>query len=86
MFLLIGTRAVDTVMFMVTFVCGVCGTRANQRIIREQQKVTVFFIPLLSIGTSWLIECDHCGEATRLSRGQADHSLRWASSHGLAVA
>jgi hypothetical protein len=86
MFLLLGMRPVATVAFLVTFVCGHCGTRAAQRIIREQQKLTLFFIPLFSFGTSWFVECDHCGTATGLTREQAQHSLRWAESHGYAVA
>jgi len=86
MFLLFGMRPVAAVVFMVTFVCGHCGTAANQRIVREQQKVTLFFIPLFSLGTSWFVECDHCGMSTPLTAEQARHSLDWASSHGLAVA
>jgi uncharacterized Zn finger protein len=84
--LLIGMRPVAALAFMVTFVCGHCGTRATQRVIKEQQKLTLFFIPLLSLGTSWFVECDHCGIATGLSRQQAEHSLDWARSHGYAVA
>ena len=86
MFLLIGVRPVSVVAFLVTFVCGHCGTRATQRVIREQQKLTLFFIPLFSFGTSWFVECDHCGTATDLTRDQAEHSLRWAQSQGIPVA
>lgn len=86
MFLLIGVRPVSVVAFLVTFVCGHCGTRATQRVIREQQKLSLFFIPLLSLGTSWYVECDHCGIATGLTRQQAEHSLDWARAHGHPVA
>jgi uncharacterized Zn finger protein len=86
MLLLFGMRPVATVMFVVMFVCGHCGHRANQRVVRQQQKVTLFFIPLFSIGTSWFVECEHCGIATGLTREQANHSLEWAASHGHAVA
>ena len=85
MFLLFGMRPVDTLLFVVTFVCGHCGTSASQQIVRTQQKVTLFFIPLFSLGTSWTVQCSHCGMVTGLTRQQAEHSMDWASSHGIAV-
>ena len=86
MFLLFGMRPIDTLLFVVTFVCGHCGTRAEQQIVRTQQKVTLFFIPLFSIGTSWFVECEHCGMTTGLTREQAEHSMQWAAENGRAVA
>ena len=81
MFLLIGMRRFASVLFSVTFVCGRCGTRASQQIVRQQQRVTLFFVPLFSVGTSWAVECTHCGAVTELTRQQADHALRWAATH-----
>lgn len=86
MFLLIGMRPVLTVLFAVTFVCGHCGTAARQRIVREQRKVTLFFIPLLTIGTSWFVECHHCARQTELTRDQAEHGVQWSAAHDRAAA
>jgi hypothetical protein len=86
MFLLFGTRAIPSVAFVVAFMCGHCGTLADQSVVRWQQKVTVFFIPLFSFGTQWSIACSNCGAETPLSKEQAEHSLQWASTHGHAVA
>lgn len=86
MFLLFGTRAVASLLFVVTFVCGHCGVAAPQQIVRERQRVTLFFFPLFSLGTSHLIECTHCGMVTGLSRQQAEHSVQWADAHGIPVA
>jgi hypothetical protein len=86
MFLLFGTRATPSVAFVVAFLCGHCGTLADQSIVRWKQKVTVFFIPLFSFGTQWSIACSNCGMETPLSKDQAEHSLEWASTHGYAVA
>jgi uncharacterized Zn finger protein len=85
MFLLFGMRPIDTLLFVVTFVCGHCGTRADQQIVRTQQKVTLFFIPLISLGTSWNVQCTHCGMVTGLTRQQAEHSMSWAASQGIPV-
>lgn len=85
MFLLFGMRPIDTVLFRVAFVCGHCGMRADQQIVRTQQKVTLFFIPLISLGTSWNVQCSHCGMITGLTRQQAEHSMGWAASQGIPV-
>ena len=85
MFLLFGTRPVDVLLFVVRFVCGHCGVAADQQIVRTQQKVTLFFIPLFSLGTSWTVRCTHCGMVTGLTRRQAEHSVDWAASHGIPV-
>lgn len=86
MFLLFGTRAFASVAFVVTFACGHCGTLASQDVVRQQQKVTLFFIPLFSISTSWFIECSNCGMETGLTTQQAEHSLEWAATHEHAAA
>jgi uncharacterized Zn finger protein len=85
MFLLFGSAPVATVLFVVMFTCGHCGHQADQRVVREQQKVTLFFIPLFSLRTSWFVQCEHCGIATELSREQAEHSMQWAESHRSAL-
>ena len=82
MFLLFGMRPVVTVLLVVVFTCGHCGNQARQRIVRQQEKVTLFFIPLFSMGTSWFVECEHCGIATGLTREQAEHSMEWADARG----
>lgn len=80
MFLLLGTRPVLTLLFTAVFACGQCGTRAEQRIVRQQQRLTLFFVPLFSFSTSWFVECAHCGIATALSRQQAEHGAAWAGA------
>lgn len=80
MFLIFGSRAVGSVLFVLSFVCGHCGVVASQRVMRVQQKVTLFFVPLFSLRTSYFVECSHCGTTTRLTRRQVDHSIQWANT------
>jgi transcription elongation factor Elf1 len=80
MFLILGSRAVNSILFVVSFVCGHCGVAAAQRVMRVQQKVTLFFVPLFSLKTSYFVECGHCGTTTRLSRQQVDHSAQWVNA------
>jgi ribosomal protein L37E len=82
MFLVFGSRAVESVLFVLSFVCAHCGVQASQRVMRVQQKVTLFFVPLFSLRTSYFVECSHCGTATRLTRQQVDHSVEWANARG----
>lgn len=86
MFLLLGMRSAATLLFTVTFVCGQCGVQAPQQVLRLQQKVTAFFIPLFTLRTTWAVECSNCGIATGLTRQQAEHSQRWAGANPHAVA
>jgi len=85
-FLLLGMRDVASLLLTVTFVCGHCGVRAPQQVVRQQRKVTVFFIPLFSAGTSWFVDCSSCGRSTPLTKQQAEHALDWAASHEHAAA
>lgn len=82
MFLIFGSRPVHSILFVVSFVCGHCGVAAAQRVVRVQQKVTLFFVPLFSLKTSYFVECSHCGKTTRLSRQQVEHSAQWVNAQG----
>lgn len=81
MFLLFGTKAVQTVLNVVTFVCGFCGVAADQRVIKSSNRITLFFIPLIPIGSSHYNECSNCGGVTELTAAQAAHSVEWARTH-----
>jgi len=83
MFLLFGTRASQSVINVVSFVCGYCGTLAEQRVIKRSTKFTLFFVPLFPFSTSYLNSCTHCGGTTKLTAAQARHSLEWARTHSV---
>ena len=78
MFLLFGSRVVETVINVVSFVCGYCGVHAEQRVIKRANKLTLFFIPLFSLRSTHLNQCSNCGGITELTAEQARHSLGWA--------
>lgn len=77
MFLLFGTRASETVLTMVVFVCSNCGVSAAQRVFTRKTKVTLFFVPLFTVSTSHWNECSHCGLTTQLTQPQVDNALAW---------
>jgi len=81
-FLLFGTRAAQTLINVVAFVCNVCGVHAEQRVIKRSTKLTLFFIPLITMGSSYVNECTNCGAVTRITGAQARHSLGWSAQRG----
>ena len=81
MFLLLGSRATLAIINVVTFVCRYCGVSAEQRVTRRSTRLTLFFVPLLPLATSYYNQCSNCGGITRLSPAQAKHSLEWARTN-----
>jgi hypothetical protein len=81
MFLIFGNRVSDAIINVVVFVCGYCGVRASQNVIKRSNRFTLFFIPLFSFSTKYVNECSNCGGQTPLSADQARHSLSWSQSH-----
>lgn len=79
MFLLFGARSHHDVINVVSFVCGFCGTLAEQHVVKRSTKLTLFFVPLFSVAKSYTNECTHCGGTTRLTAAQARHSMDWAT-------
>ncbi len=79
MFLIFGTTLRDRVLDTVRFVCTYCGVAAQQRIIESATKLSLFFIPLVTLGRRHAVVCTNCGGATPLTKDQARHGLDWAA-------
>lgn len=59
--------------------CPHCGNRAAQRVDRDKRAFSVFFIPLIPLGSSYSATCTACASTTRIDRGQADRILNGAA-------
>lgn len=79
MLLIFGTRAYESLIVLVSFVCPHCGVDARQRVAKSANKFTLFFIPLFAASTRHFVECQNCGVATTLTKEQANHSVEWAA-------
>lgn len=55
--------------------CPHCGNRAAHRVDRDRRAFSVFFIPLVPLGSSFSATCTACGQRTKIDRGQADRIL-----------
>lgn len=78
MFLIFGTTRRDRVLAVVHFVCTYCGVAAPQQVIERATKISLFFIPLFTVGRRHSVVCTNCGGDTPLSRQQAENGLEWA--------
>jgi hypothetical protein len=81
MFLLFGARTAEALINVVTFVCGYCGIRAEQHVVKRATKFTLFFVPLFTVSSSFANTCTNCGGTTTLTKAQAQHSLEWAATN-----
>ncbi|MBG6056011.1 putative Zn finger protein [Salinibacterium sp. CAN_S4] len=80
MLLIFGTRAYNSVVVIVFFACSHCGVEARQHVMKTRNRVTLFFVPLFSLSTSFFVWCENCGASTALTSQQAAHSVEWAAS------
>lgn len=83
MFLLIGTRTAEAILSILIFVCPYCGVSAEQSVVKRSTKLSAFFIPLFTIGSSHFVECSNCGRTTPLTAAQARHAVDWAEARGV---
>lgn len=80
MLLIFGSRAYQTLLVIVSFVCPHCGVMAQQRVVKTANRFTLFFMPLFTFSTAHYVQCANCGVATDLTREQAAHSIEWAAA------
>jgi hypothetical protein len=79
MFLVFGTTLRERVLVVVRFVCEYCSADASQDVIERATKVSLFFIPLLTISRRYFVVCSNCGGVTSLTKEQATHGVEWAA-------
>jgi hypothetical protein len=58
--IIFGIRSYSTVLGRLTQTCQKCGVNCAQTIVQLKRKFTLFFIPLIPIGTSHVMICTSC--------------------------
>jgi hypothetical protein len=76
-FLIFGFRTKAYPLGWVTRVCQVCGQSGSLLLVREVTKLSVFFIPLISVRTKHVVECQNpmCHSRVEVSRSEARRLL-----------
>jgi hypothetical protein len=69
--IIFGVRRRATRLAVVMLLCPSCQTPAAQVIRRLRRWVTVFFVPLVPLGTNYDLTCTMCGATVSLSPRQA---------------
>ncbi len=77
MLLIFGIRAVLDVMGASTYTCERCGQHAQHDVLRQRKKLSLFFIPVLTLGRArFLDECTACGRVLSISEADAEAAAR----------
>lgn len=71
MFVIAGVRPQRTVLATVTLICGACRHPAAHRLTEEINKFTVFFIPTVTVKTTFQLECVFCGASSPMKQAEA---------------
>lgn len=51
--------------------CRFCGNHAAQRLVQQQNRISFFFIPLIPLGTKYLMTCTACGVTSKIEKSDA---------------
>lgn len=70
MFFLFGLTSRERTLLARTATCHFCGQYVPQRVIQRRTKLTVFFIPLLTLRRKRLMVCSNCRAVSKISAGQ----------------
>ena len=80
MFILFGFRRKAQRLAVVLSLCASCHTPAAQAVTRIRNFFTLFFIPVLPLGSNYRTTCTLCGATFRINKEQADHLVASAQA------
>lgn len=84
MFLIFGVKHLKRRLVTTFALCGRCGTPAAQVLTRLGTWFSLFFVPVIPLGTKYVLTCTFCGESTKLEKLQATQMV--AAAQGAAAA
>jgi hypothetical protein len=77
-FFIFGIRRKATRLATVFAVCALCHTPAAQAVTRVRTFFTLFFVPLIPLGSSYRTTCTFCGRSVKITREAADQLVAGA--------
>lgn len=75
MFFILGTRPQTRELRTLTMVCWKCSQASAHRLTQVKNQFTLFFIPLLPLSTTRILQCLLCGADQRLTPEQVEDIL-----------
>jgi hypothetical protein len=80
MFLIFGIKRMVRRLGTVFAMCGQCHSPAAQVIVRRSTWFSLFFIPVVPLGSKYVSTCTLCGASTRIDKDQALHMVEVSQS------
>ena len=74
-FLIFGFRTKAQGLGWVSAGCHVCGHAGNMMLVRESTKLSIFFIPLITVRSRDVLECPVCRSHIRIDKSEARRLL-----------
>ena len=73
MLIVFGIRKMRRRLGVALMMCGHCRQPCAHSIVRLQTWFSLFFVPVLPVGTTFFTVCSLCAGATRIDKAQAQH-------------
>jgi hypothetical protein len=71
MFLIFGIKRLNRRLATMLAICGQCTTPAAQVIVKRSTWFSLFFIPIIPLGSKYTSTCTLCGVSVKLDKAQA---------------
>jgi len=84
-FIIFGISRKVARMATVFALCAFCHTPAAQVVTRVRSHFSLFFIPIIPMGTQYRATCTLCGTTSEISAEEAEQAVRAATLHQAAV-
>jgi zinc-ribbon family len=75
MIILFGFRRKASRLATIFVMCAACRTPAAHALTRTRRYFTLFFVPVIPLGTKYFTTCTMCGHGTQITKEGADHYL-----------
>jgi hypothetical protein len=70
-FVIFGIKRLRKRLATVFALCGQCNTPAAQVIVRASTWFSLFFVPVIPLGSKYISTCTYCGNSMKLEKAQA---------------
>lgn len=72
--LIFGLSTRDFLMATLFFLCERCQNQGAHQLVRRVRRISLFFIPLIPVGTRYLDQCTVCGRTIDVPRAEAERA------------
>lgn len=70
--LIFGFSTKQILLATLVYICEVCGNNAAHQLVRRARRFTLFFIPILPLGSSYADTCTACGRTIAVPADRAE--------------